>query len=173
MNSHREEIVLHSPSQGLLDTLLASGIALRAMIRPTYMRAALGHRARDGLFDCDPDGAEWLVFQEAEDWVCWNVGTGDLATYCGRAFALGADRIHEAATYSFGFPLTIYATPLEWLTARRDGIVVLDWTRAFDHLRDCPRIAVPESLYGTYNRHMRPCRMPSVLVIRSGRRHAA
>ena len=52
---------------------------------------------------------------------------------------------------------------LAWaVDAASDGIVILDWSRAFDRLRDAPRIAMGESLLPLYKQHMRPCRMPEV-----------
>ncbi|WP_287205134.1 hypothetical protein [Mesorhizobium sp.] len=97
---------------------------------------------------------------------------GKFATYANRAFALGQAVIDEAATYSFDCALNVFDNPISWLLAKRDGIVVLDWTRASDRLRDAPRIALAESLLPLYRRHMEPARTPELFII-SGKRRAA
>jgi hypothetical protein len=144
----------------------AAGMAVAA-------RVITGVKADDGILDEDPDGEQWLAFCEVDDVVFWQPNTGELATWNGRAFALGEEAIYDASTYAFDCHLKIYLEPLDWLRCRCDGIVVLDWTRAFDRLRDCPRIAVEESLLPLYRRHMRPCRMPDLFVIPAGKRAAA
>lgn len=80
--------------------------------------------------------------------------------------------IYNPGTYSFNCALNIFVDPLDWLRAKRDGIVVLDWTRAFDRLRDAPRIALAESLVPKYERYMRPAHMPKLFVISNKRRAA-
>ena len=65
-------------------------------------------------------------------------------------FALGEEQIDNTGLYSFEGCLSIHANPLEWLRASRDGIFVLDWCRAFDRLRYCPRIAVHQPCLAQY-----------------------
>jgi hypothetical protein len=154
-----------NPSE--IDELLGAGVGAAALADPHPVQVARGHVAHDNRFESDPDGERWFAFDEteADDIVFWHRTTGRLTTWCGRAFALGQARIGEAATYSFDNSLNIFDSPLEWLRARRDGIVVLDWTRAFDNLRDAPRIAVVEPLLPVYRRHMRPARLPRLFVL--------
>ena len=145
-----------------------------SLAQPLAMKVALGHIAPDGRFEPDIRRDRWFVFDEAEadDMVFWQRQTGRLTTWSGRAFALGQAAIDEAATYSFDCSLNIFDDPLDWLRSRRDGIVVLDWTRAFDRLRDAPRIALAESLLPLYRRHMRPAHHAGA-VDHSGTRRAA
>ena len=139
---------------------------------PTEMMMATGAKASDGLFEHADGGERWYAFEEDEDFVFWHREHGALATYANRAFALGENVIHQASTYAFDCRLNIFASPLDWLRAGRDGIVVLDWIRAFDQLRDAPRIAIAESLLPLYRRHMRPARMPELFVISEKERAA-
>ena len=147
-----------------------------ALATPSAMRTAAGDVAHDGLFEHDAAGDVWFAFGEfnADDVVFWHRQTGSLASWLGRVFALGEEIIDEAATYSFDCALNIFHDPMDWLRARRDGIVVLPhrWPVAFDRLRDCPRIAIAESLLPLYRRHMKPARIPELLVIPELRRAA-
>jgi hypothetical protein len=78
----------------------------------------------------------------------------------------------DASTYAFDCALNIFSSPLDWLRAERDGIVVIDWSRAFDRLRDAPRITIAEELLPLYRRQMKPRSMPELFVIQAERRAA-
>lgn len=164
MNASRSEVWLATLSQADLDWLIREGVSTAAMVQPSAMMIATGSMAADRLFEHDEDGERWLAFEEAEDFVFWQPRRGTIATYANRAFALGEDAIDNPGTYAFDCALNIFASPLDWLRVRRDGIVVLDWNRAFDRLRDAPRIAIAEPLLPLYRRHMKPARMPEVSV---------
>ncbi|MGO6724407.1 MULTISPECIES: hypothetical protein [Rhizobium] len=148
-----------------IDWLRACGVPMGAIIRPQPIRRSHGFRAADGRFEIDANGPVWLTFIEPEDVIFWRPKTSELATWTGRSFALGEAVIGNAATFSFGNALHLYASPLDWLRAGRDGTVVLDWRHAFDRLRECPRIAVDDRLLPIYRRHMRPARMPDVFLL--------
>jgi hypothetical protein len=165
MDAARAEIWNEAPTQAQLDWLRRSGLDVMALIRPTITMMTSGVRHQDGRFDFDPAGMKWLAFEEDEDFVFWQPRTGELATAEGRAFALGEALIGDAWTYSFDCSLNIFTNPLEWLRAKRDGIVVLDWSIAFDRLRDCPRVAVAEAMLFNYRRHMKPRHTPELFVI--------
>ncbi|WFT88030.1 hypothetical protein [Rhizobium leguminosarum] len=156
-----------------LTWLRANGVLMSAIVEPQPVRLAHGFRAADGRFDPDPSGPDWFAFVEAEDVIFWRPKNGEVATWDGRAFALGEAAIDNPATYSFGQVLNIYSDPLMWLRARRDGCVVLNWRFAFDKLRHCPRVAIAESLVPIYDRHMQPPRMPEVFVLRRRKEAAA
>ncbi|MGN7878562.1 hypothetical protein [Ensifer sp. 22460] len=146
--------------------LVRAGVPPSALIKPEPIRLAHGVRADDGRFDPEPAGPAWLHFVEHHDSVFWRPESGELATWNGRCFALGEQAIDSAGTCSLGGYLTIYNNPLRWLKGGRDGCVIIDWRRAFDRLRDVPRIAVQESLLPLYRKHMRPARMPELYVLR-------
>jgi len=149
-----------------------AGVPVETLITLMPIMMATGIIAPDGRFEDEPDGQTFLVFEEAEDAVFWQPRSGKLATWNGRAFALGEDAIYNPGTFAFDCHLSIFSDPLEWLRSRCDGCVVLDWSRAFDRLRDCPRIAVAEPLLFQYRRAMKPPRLPDVLVL-TDRRAAA
>ena len=169
----RQEIPLECLRQTEIDWLVRSGVIVPAMVNPVAIRATTGSSSHDGIFESCREGDRWLAFEQDDDTVFWQPRQCTLARDCGRAFALGEDVIDRAATYAFDCRLNIFADPLEWLRASRDGIVVLDWSRAFDRLRDCLRIAIAEALLPRYRLHMQPCRMPDLYVTPSRRRAVA
>ncbi|MCA3562349.1 MAG: hypothetical protein IOC82_15095 [Aestuariivirga sp.] len=149
-----------------IDWLLARGVSPEAIIKPTQLCLARGNRGADGVFEPDTQGPEWLLFAEQSDAVLWRPRTGEIATEWGVAFALGAEEIVNPGVTAFGGWLHIHASPLDWLRADRRGIVVLRWEWAFEQLRHVERIAVAESILGTYRKHMRP-RLPEIAVLPS------
>ena len=174
MMSSRPHCPQECPSQADIDAFHHAGIDIMSLAHPVAMKVARGHVALDGRFDPDCRRDRWFVFDESEadDLVFWQRQTGRLATWSGRALALGQAAIDAAATYSFDCSLNIFDDPLDWLRSRRDGIVVLDWTRAFDRLRDAPRIALAENLLQSYRRYMRPAHLPELSIIPAQRRAA-
>lgn len=146
--------------------LRMEGVPDEAMRGPPMLLVARGRKAFDGAFEPDADGEEWLVFPEAQDCVFWQPRSGETALWNGRSFAIGEDKVHAAATFSFGHCLNIFADPLDLLRASRDGIVIVDWRQTFDRLRDVPRIAVVESLLDKLEQHLQPPRLPEVFVLR-------
>ncbi|MDX1070460.1 hypothetical protein GOL32_18080 [Sinorhizobium medicae] len=152
-------------TQNHLDWLCAQGVSLSALRGPPMILLAHGVRAADGCFEHDAYGQQWLAFPEHDDVIYWQPRSGEFATWNNRRFALGEDAIHAAATYSFGHCLNILESPLEWLRASRDGIVIVDWDQAFDRLRDVQRIAVVESLLSKLEHHLQPPRLPEIFVL--------
>ncbi len=131
-----------SLQQSQLDWLLKQGVTMDALLWPSAVI--------------------WLDygFYFQDDDAIWNPKTGKITGH----FCLGADNILDADNYSVDGALQIHETPLAWLKANRNGIVVIDWSRCFDQLRDCPRVAVPKSLMAVYRRHMKPPRLPDVRI---------
>lgn len=172
MIAARSEVWIDPLDQAHIDYLLGLGVTIPAMVNPTAIMMATGVAAHDGLFEDHPGGEPWFAFDEQDDWVFWHPRRGEFATYGNRVFALGQAVINEAATYSFDCALNLFDNPIDWLLAKRDGIVVLDWSGAFDQLRDAPRIALAESLLPLYRRHMKPARTPELFIL-SGKRRAA
>jgi hypothetical protein len=152
--------------------LLDQGVPSPVLVPLADLPLIRGFRGKDGWFDEDESGDGFLAFDEPDDTVFWCPKTGELATWHGRAFALGQDNIINAGTYAFDGYLATHADPLDWLRDGRRGIVVLNWRLAFDMLRDVPRIAVSEELLPTYRQHMKPS-LPELAVLASERRLAA
>jgi hypothetical protein len=171
MNASRPDILLACPDAAEIEGLRRVGVDIMALATPWAMKVAHGYRAADNRFESYVSGERWLAFERLDftDIVFWHRPTNRLTTWCGRTFALGEEVIDDPATYSFDCALNIFADPLEWLRARRDGIVVLpsQWHRAFERLRDAPRIAIAESLLPTYRRFMKPAHMPELSIIPS------
>ena len=72
------------------------------------------------------------------DICAWQPKTGEIATYFGRAVFLGdEDDIFNPATWFDGGDLLIHASPLEWLKADREGVVILNEKRAGPSLTQC------------------------------------
>ncbi len=82
-------------------------------------------------FDLDHEGERALTFYaldsgRAFDLVAWQPKTGAVGSWRGQAFCLGdQDDIFNPATYFAGDALRLHETPLDWLLADRDGIVIV------------------------------------------------
>jgi hypothetical protein len=98
-------------------------------------------------FDLDPDGERALVFRalssgEVVDLIAWQPQTGELGSWRGVAFCLGdLDDIFNPATYFADSALPVHETPLQWLLAEREGIVILRPDLAPVYLANCQRLA--------------------------------
>ena len=176
MLASRPPCPLACPGQQEIDVFLRAGVDIMMLATPLAMKIAVGRVAADGLFEPDAAGDRWAAFDEplVDDLVFWNRSSGKLCSWSGRAFALGQAVIDDPTTYSFDCNLNIFADPLDWLRANRDGIVVLPdkWPLAFDRLRECPRVAIAEQLLPLYRRHMKPSRLPGLMILPEGRRAA-
>jgi hypothetical protein len=106
-----------------------------------------------------------------DDVILWKPGTGEVAAWEGRAFALGASDNLNPSSGALA-PLRIHSDPLAWLCDRCRGLVVMDWRQAFDRLRDVPQVAVAETVLPAYRDAMRP-RLPHVAVMVSDSWRAA
>ena len=97
-------------------------------------------------FDIDAEGQRALTFcaedrGEVIDLIAWQPRTGALASWRGQAFCLGdIDHIINPATYFAGDALRVHATPLDWLLADRDGIVIVRSDLVPAYLGNCQRI---------------------------------
>ncbi len=150
-------------SQKWLDWLAKCGVSVKAIRHPEPLRLARGNSVA-GRFIYIPDGSLWVVYAEAEDVIFWRPKTGELATYSGRAFALGEEAIEMANSMG---ALRIFSDPLRWLQAERAGICIVAWQHAFDRLRHVPYIEIDASLEQRYLAAMRPP-VPRLQVIREG-----
>lgn len=156
----------------MFDWLLAKGVnplAVGSGPNPP-LKLAHGRCADDGWFDVDPSGEPHIAILIEDsggpiDVAFWHPRSGRVATLLNLGFALGEEQINNPGVYSFGGCLQIHANPLDWLRSGRTGIVVLDWTRAFDLLRYSRRIAIDEVLLPTYRTAMHPQHMPELFVM--------
>jgi AAA domain len=116
------ELKLDYPNESEIRWLFEQGVSDTAMLSPTLMRA--GKILDNNTFDFDGDGIRAVVFEEGGDLSAWNPKRNLLATWQSVAFALGEEAIWNPATYFAGDALRVHATPLDWLLADRDGIVI-------------------------------------------------
>src|SRR5579885_829126 len=123
------------------------------MMNPTLIMLANGVRAPDGFFQYDDVSPDWFGFIQQPDIIFWRPATGEIAWELGLCFALGEEQIGTPASTAFG-PLSLFATPLQWLQAERKGIFVVRWPWAFEWLRYVPRIALAPKVEPIYRRHM-------------------
>lgn len=151
-----------------IDWLLRSGVSIDAMIHPEAIRLAHGY-AEKGLFVRDPAGDPWLAFSEERNVAYWQPRSGELALEVRGAFALGEEAIGLPETYSFDCYLNVFGSPLDWLRAGRDGIVVIDWSLTWQRLHGVPRVALAECVVFLFRRHFKPPTGPEVAVMRERR----
>ena len=98
-------------------------------------------------FDAECAGEPVLIFAcedqgEVVDLVAWSARENILATWRSTAFALGdLDQCFNPATWFADGMLQIHRTPLDWLKAGGDGIVILNPKLCWAYLRNVPRLA--------------------------------
>lgn len=126
------------------------GIDHRIIIEmdPLVLRGRVGI---DGLFVLDPQGQRFLAMPQGDDFVFWQPRTGELSTLWGETFALGEEFLEDAVNTG---ELILFTGPPDWLRHRRRGVVVLDWSRAHQHLAPMRHVSVPEVLLPQYQAAM-------------------
>jgi hypothetical protein len=155
------------------DLPLTTGAMLRWLLDQDVPFGAL-HYAKHGWVFFQDDGFDFadiaeqlgsvpaLIFtaqdgDEVVDLVAWQPSTGTVASWLNVAFALGEiDQITNPATYFDGGALHIHETPLQWLQAGCEGIVVMKPEYAAAHLRG-RRLFVASPLHAMRVEHW--CRM--------------
>jgi len=122
-------------------------------------------------FDLHLEGERTLVFRaedrgEVIDLIAWQPRTGALASWRGQALCLGnLDDIFNPATYFAGDALRVHATPLDWLLADREGIVIVRPDLAPAYLAKCHRIRCSNAAYARKLEQMLQPRGPSVEIL--------
>lgn len=128
------------PTDDLIRWLIDQGISDKAMVSP-YPIGGAKVRFDRGTFDLDESGERALTFRatdcgEVIDLIAWQPRTGQLASWHGQAFCLGdVEDIFNPATYFAGDALRVHETPLQWLLAGREGIVILRPDLAYAYLK--------------------------------------
>ncbi|UDQ88585.1 hypothetical protein LJE71_20455 [Xanthobacter autotrophicus] len=125
----RDFIALEALDLELVETLAGSLMLARCAFSPPPRR-----------FHIDPAGelavvVEVLEIERGERWlvdhVAWPIDRpSEFATAEGRADLLGTDQVDNPASFFGGRPLFVHRTPLGWLRAGCQGVVVLDERRA-------------------------------------------
>jgi hypothetical protein len=138
---------LEYPTEGEIHWLFDQGVPDTAMLEPTPIRAANVVFLDGNTFDFDSCGVRTFIFKEpdSDDLVAWNPMRNALATWRGAAFAHGQDAVFNPATYFDGGALHVHETPLQWLHADRQGIVILRHDLCHAYLGHCQRLACSDT----------------------------
>jgi hypothetical protein len=140
-------------SWGLLDDrligwLLDQGVTEQAMLAPWPIAGAKVRFFDTGTFDVDADGIPAVTFRAAappDDLIAWSPKSGKIGSWRGTAAFLGdPEQIDNTATYFAGGKLTIHKSPLEWLKANREGLVIVRPELAYVYLRNVPRVFIED-----------------------------
>jgi hypothetical protein len=123
------------PSDDTIWWLLRQRIG-RAVLSSPPIRAAPVEFLGDGRFYFNEACPKALVLPALDygitiDFVAWSARMAELASWRGLAWCLGdQEQIENPATTWCGGVLRIHRTPLEWLQADGEGIVIIDPARA-------------------------------------------
>ncbi|WP_133239207.1 hypothetical protein [Microvirga sp. KLBC 81] len=86
-------------------------------------------------------------WDEAVDIVAWSPASGQLASWLGRAWALGEETIYDPRLDEHG-ALQVHRSPVGWLKARRRGICVVRPAAAAHYLDDAGPLSVEDEAHG-------------------------
>jgi hypothetical protein len=146
-----------TPTTEVLRWLLGKGVAIEAIAAAADGRGRM-HWAIGAARVCfQPDGyytpavtGDFAFIIAAQtsagvaDLVAWQPATGRLATRLGLAGLLGQRCAEEVRDEITPGPVRVWRTPLAWLRAGRDGVVIVDPELAAHLLSDLP--VVPEDI---------------------------
>jgi hypothetical protein len=103
-------------------------------------------------------------YGDAIDLAAWAPSTGRLSTWLGRAWAIDQFRLMRPRLAEVG-ALPVQKTPLEWLRAKRDGIVIIDSERAKWQIAYLGRSLIVEDVsHGRTLRHALTMPEPEIFV---------
>ena len=156
------------PSDLEIAWLLKQGISETAMISPTVIRAANVTLLDGNTFDFDAKGIRAFLFKEldCDDLIAWNPKRDALATWRGDAFALGQESVFNPATYFDCSALRVHRTPLEWLKADREGIVIVKPQLTYAYLYHARRLSFADPVYAQQvKRWLQPPKPTAELLI--------
>ena len=128
-------------------------------------------RFDEATFDLDYEGERALTFRaedrgEVIDLIAWQPRTNKLASWRGQAFCLGdMDDILNPATHFAGGALRVHATPLDWLLADREGIVIVRPDLAPAYLANCRRLSCLSQAHARQVEKWVQPRKPSVEIL--------
>jgi hypothetical protein len=155
------------PTDGELLWLLDQGVDEKAL----WPMSGSTVRFDSGTFELDDGGQRAIIFRaqdraEIIDLIAWQPHTGTFASWRGQAFCLGdVDDIFNPATYFARDALRIHATPLDWLLADREGIVILRPNLAPAYLSQCQRIRCSNAAYARQVKKWIEPRQSSVQIL--------
>ena len=140
------------PTDSQLLWLLDQEIDAEAMGNPWPIRIA-NVEWLDNAFDFSDEGDPTIIFRaedhgDVTDLCGWSPRSHKLASWQGSAFCIGdLDQAFNPATYYADGALRIHRSPLEWLVANREGIVIVREELTYANLRHCPRLAFSDAVH--------------------------
>jgi hypothetical protein len=164
--------------------LMGDGVPAPALIWPDLpARASVVFDRRQPLFDfAEEVGGEgavpafvFLAFDELgepADLVAWAPREKRLAAWFGASSLLGAEELWTPRLTKEG-ALAVFETPLGWLRAGREGVVVIDPRRAAPTLRLAEPLVAESIEHGEKLRRVLKVKPPRVYVAKSELRDAA
>jgi hypothetical protein len=132
--------------------LRGQGVSRASVLYPWPIGATKVAFTGNNTFELDADGERVLTFLIEDhgkviDIATWQPRTGKLATWLATGFAIGQEAIFNPATYFAGGALLVHETPLQWLQAKREGIVILRPDLAHAYLAGCRRIVCSDAAH--------------------------
>ena len=140
-------IPLGYPGEDQIRWLFAQGVPDTAILEPEPIRAGKVRFLDRLTFDFDSDGERALIFRHDHDLIAWQPKRELLASWRGVAFAINEDAIWNPASWFAESALRIHRTPLQWLQANRDGIVIVQPRLACAMLHHVPRLAFADTAH--------------------------
>jgi hypothetical protein len=150
------------------------GVPISALMGPPPLKAGhvvFGQHGFEFEQHCPPgvEGTRALVFLilnrqgEAWDMVAWCSRTGQLASWLGRAWAIGEDTIYDVRLSDHG-ALPVWRDPLRLLQANGEGIVLVRPHAAVHYLIDAEPLLAEDAWHGQELQQIlsRPC--PRIFV---------
>ncbi len=137
---------------------LSNGVPATALVYPELPRRARVSFHRDQPFfdfadDVGEEGEDAVIFLcrnidgDEADLVAWGCGSRQLAAHWGAVDVLGAEGI-LAPRLTLEAALPVHRTPLDWLKAERQGVVIIGAMRAAVALRDFGPLAAEDEAHG-------------------------
>jgi hypothetical protein len=135
----------------LIGWLLDQGVSEQSMLSPWPIGGARVRFFDTGTFDAAADGIPAVTFRaghlgaEPDDLIAWSPRSGKIGSWRGTAAFLGdPEQIDNPATYFAGGKLTIHTSPLQWLKANREGLVIVRPELAYVYLRNVPSVFIED-----------------------------
>jgi len=150
---------LDYPNEAEILWLFDQDVSDTAILEPTPIRAANVVFLDGNTFDFDSRGVRTFIFKEldSDDLVAWSPVQNALATWRGDAFALGEEAV--------GGALHVHETPLQWLQADRQGIVILRHDLSHAYLAHCQRLACSDTGFAKKVKAWLQPRKPTVKIL--------
>jgi hypothetical protein len=157
-----------TPSTAAIKWFLAHGVTVETLGRYWAVGAARVCFEPAGCYTPVVTGDFAFIFAAqtaagVADLVAWQPATGRLATRLGVAGLLGQRFAEDARDSIAARPVRVWRSPLTWLRAGRDGVVVVDPEQAAYLLADLP--LVPEDI--EFRQSLMTLRVPPPRVILS------